>query len=202
MRSLADTTDLPVRTASLYFESNRKGEVVTMLATEVVPPPGKKRERRFKLVSEARARDGGPPVRDQFEGSTEVVPGVPVILARQWHLTPGVWQARLLVEDRPGPHLPDGHHPVLPVQRHGASVAGKHDWAPHALGKRALRRGEEIVREAPPTLIQPGGDGRLTPTLGISLQGAPPGEYAITLTVDDEKTGETLSRTEPFTVGP
>ena len=58
------------------------------------------------------------------------------------------------------------------------------------------------MREAPPTLIQPGGDGRLTRTLGISLQGAPPGEYALTLAVKDEKTGETLTRTEPFTVAP
>ena len=58
------------------------------------------------------------------------------------------------------------------------------------------------MRETPPTLIQPGGDGRLTRTLGISLQGAPLGEYALTLTVKDEKSGETLSRSEPFTVVP
>ena len=57
-------------------------------------------------------------------------------------------------------------------------------------------------KKAPPTLIQPGGDGRLTRTLGISLLGAPPGEYALALTVKDEKSGETLSRTEPFTVAP
>jgi VWFA-related protein len=245
MRSLADTTDLPVRTATLYFEHNKKGEVATMLATEVVPPPGKKGERLFKLVSEARARDGGLPVRDQFEGSTEVVPGVPVILARQWHLTPGVWQARLLVEDTttgrigtvlhtfevPDPKVfrmstpiltaeledPDGKKkPKVALGRtfrtgtilycqynvYGATVDSKHDWVPHALGSWMLRRGDEVVREAPPTLIQPGGDGRLTRTLGISLQGAPPGEYSITLTVKDEKTGETLTRTEPFTVAP
>jgi VWFA-related protein len=245
MRSLADTTDLAVRTATLYFESNKKGEVATMLATEVLPPPGRERRRLFKLVSEARARDGGPPVRDQFEGSTEVVPGVPVILARQWHLTPGVWQARLLVEDTttgrmgtvlhtfevPDPKAfrmstpiltaeiedPEGQKkPKVALARtfrtgtilycqynvYGASVPRKRDWAPHALGSWALRRGDELVREAPPTLIQPGGDGRLTRTLGISLQGAPPGEYALTLTVKDEKTGETLSTTEPFTVAP
>jgi VWFA-related protein len=245
MRSLADTTDLAVRTATLYFEHNRKGEVATMLATEVLPLPGKKGERLFKLVSEARARDGGPPVRDQFEGSTEVAPGVPVILARQWHLTPGVWQARLLVEDTtsgrigtvlhtfevPDPRVfrmstpiltaeledPDGQRkPKVALARtfrtgtvlycqynvYGASVDGRHDWVPHALGSWALRRGDEVVREAPPTLIQPGGDGRLTRTLGISLQGAPPGEYSITLAVRDEKNGETLERTEPFTVAP
>jgi hypothetical protein len=58
------------------------------------------------------------------------------------------------------------------------------------------------VRENPPTLIQPGGDGRLTRTLGISLLGAPPGEYSLDLVVKDEKTGETLERNEAFTVGP
>jgi hypothetical protein len=245
MRSLADTTDLPVRTATLYFEDNKKGEVATMLATEVVPPPGRNGERLFRLVSEARSRDGGPPVRDQFEGSPEVVPGVPVILARQWHLPAGVWQVRLLVEDTttgrlgtvlhtfevPDPKVfrmstpiltaeledPDGKRkPKVALGRtfrtgttlycqysvYGASVDGKHDWAPHALGGWTLRRGGELVREAPPTLIQPGPDGRVTRTLGISLQGAPAGEYALTLTVKDEKSGETLSRAEPFTVAP
>lgn len=245
MRSLADTTDLPVRTATLFFEHNPKGEVATMLATEVLPAPGKERGRLFKLVSEARARDGGPPVRDQFEGSTDVVPRVPVILARQWHLTAGVWQVRLLVEDTatgrmgtvlhtfevPDPKTfrmstpiltaeledPDGKRkPKVALARtfrtgsvlycqysvYGAQVDRKNDWVPHALGAWTLRRGDEIVREAPPTLIQPGGDGRLTRTLGISLQGAPPGEYSLTLTVKDEKNGETLVRREPFTVAP
>ena len=65
-----------------------------------------------------------------------------------------------------------------------------------------MRRGDEIVRESPPTLIQPGGDGRLTRTLGISLQGAPSGEYALILSVKDDKSGETLTRAEPFTVAP
>jgi len=245
MRSLADTHDLAVRTATLYFESNKKGEVATMLATEVLPLPGRERRRLFKLVSEARARDGGPPVRDQFEGATEVVPGVPVILARQWHLAPGVWQARLLVEDTttgrigtvlhtfevPDPKVFRMSTPILTAELedpqgqkkpkvalartfrsgavlycqynvYGASVPGKHDWAPHALGAWALRRGDELVREAPPTLIQPGSDGRLTRTLGISLQGASPGEYSLTLTVKDERTGDTLSAAEPFTVVP
>jgi hypothetical protein len=85
---------------------------------------------------------------------------------------------------------------------YGANLDGKHDWAAHAIGSWTLRRGDELVREAPPTLIQPGGDGRLTRTLGISLQGAPLGEYSLTLSVNDEKTGVTLSRSEPFTVVP
>jgi VWFA-related protein len=245
MRSLADVTELPLRVSTLFFEANRKGEVATMLATEVVPGPGKSGERLFKLVSEARSRDGGPPVRDEFEGSPEVAPGAPVILSRQWHLPPGVWQVRLLVEDtashRIGTALhtfevpdskafrmstpiltaeiedPDGKRkPKVALGRtfrtggtlycqynvYGARAPGTHDWAPHAIGGWTLRRGEEVVREASLTLIQPGADGRLTRTLGISLLGAPPGEYALALTVKDEKSGETLSRTEPFTVSP
>jgi hypothetical protein len=184
-------------------------------------------------------------VRDEFEGSPEVTPGVPVILARQWRLPAGVWQVRLLVEDTatkrigtvlhtfevPDPKAfrlstpiltaeiedPDGQRkPKVALGRtfrsggvlycqynvYGAQSGGKHDWAPHALGGWTLRRGDEVVRQAPPTLIQPGSDGRLTRTLGISLQGASAGEYALVLTVRNEKSGETLERTEPFTVSP
>jgi hypothetical protein len=245
MRSLADTTDLPVRTSTFFFEANKKGEVATMLATEVLPRATKKDTRLFKLVSEARARDGGPPVRDEFEGSPQITPGVPVILARQWRLAPGVWQARLVVEDVaarrfgtvlhtfevPDPKVfrlstpiltseiedPDGQRrPKVALGRtfrtgstlycqynvYGAHVPGKHDWAPHALAGWTLRRGDAVVREAPPTLIQPGGDGRLTRTLGLSLAGALPGEHTLTITVKDEKTGETLTRIEAFTVAP
>jgi hypothetical protein len=245
MRSLADTTDLPLRVSTLFFEANKKGEVATLLATEVVPPAGKPGGRLFKLVSEARSRDGGPTVRDEFEGSPDVHPGVPVILARQWSMPPGVWQVRLLVEDTatrrigtvlhtfevPDPKTfrlstpiltaeledPNGKRkPKVALGRtfrtgstlycqysvYGAAVPGKHDWAPHALGGWALRRGDELVREAPPTLIQPGGDGRLTRTLGISLQGAPPGEYSLVLAAKNEKTGETVERTEAFTIAP
>ena len=50
--------------------------------------------------------------------------------------------------------------------------------------------------------IQPGNDGRLTRTLGLSLQDTPPGEYTLTLTVTDEKSGQTVTRVEPFTVAP
>ncbi len=244
MRSLADTIDLPLRVATLFFEGNGKGEVATMLASEVVPPPGRPGERLFKLVSEARPRGGGSPVRDQFEGSPNVTPGVPVILARQWHLTPGVWQVRLLVEDTVTKRIGTALHtfevpdpkafristPILTAEiedpngkrkpkvalgrtfRSGGIVfcqynvygaaPGKSDWVPHVFGSWQLRRGEELVREGAPTLIQPAGDGRLTRTLGISLQGAAPGEYALTLAVRDEKSGQTLARSEPFTVAP
>jgi VWFA-related protein len=245
MRSLADSTELPLRVTMLYFEPNKKGEVATMLAAEVVPPPGKAGERLFKLVSEARARDGGVPVRDQFEGTPSVRPGLPIVLSRQWHLPSGVWQVRLVAEDtttgRIGTvvhtfEVPDAKAfrmstPILTAEiedpegkrkpkvalartyRSGTTLycqysvynappAGKHDWAPHALGSWKLRLGEEVVREAPPTLIQPAPDGRVTRTLGLSLQGAAPGEYSLEIRVRDEATGREVARTESFTVAP
>jgi hypothetical protein len=73
--------------------------------------------------------------------------------------------------------------------------AGKHDAVTRAWGSWTLRRGDDLVRESPPTLIQAGRDGRLTRTLGLSLAGATPGEYALTLSVKDEGTGQTLVRT-------
>jgi hypothetical protein len=183
-------------------------------------------------------------VRDQFEGSPDAMPGLPLILARQWHLPPGVWQVRLVVEDTTTGRIGSVFHtfevpdpkafrlstPILTAEledpngkrqpkvtltrtfRSGSlvycqySVYGgrveTHDWLPHAFGSWTLRHGEDIVREAPLTLIQPAGDGRLTRTLGLSLQGASPGEYALTLNVRDDKSGRTISRTETFSVIP
>jgi VWFA-related protein len=245
MRSLADTTDLPLRVTMLYFEPNKKGEVATMLAAEVVPAPGKAGERLFKLVSEARARDGGAPVRDQFEGTPRVRPGEPIVLSRQWSLPSGVWQLRLVAEDRTTGRVgtvvhtfevpdakafristpiltadiddPDGKRkPRVALSRtfrggstvycqysvYNAAAGGKHDWAPHAFGSWTLRRGDDVERAGPPTLIQPAPDGRLTRTLGLSLQGAAPGEYSLELRVRDERTGEEAVRRESFTVAP
>ena len=85
---------------------------------------------------------------------------------------------------------------------YGAPAAGAHDWVPHVFGSWALRRGDSVVRDAPATLIQPAPDGRVTRTLGISLEGAEPGEYALLIGARDEKTGEVVTRTEPFTVAP
>ena len=157
MRSLADSTDLPVRVATLFFEASKKGEVATMLATEVLPSPGKKGERLYKLVSEARARDGGPPVRDQFEGSPEVTPGVPVILARQWHLPAGVWQVRLLVEDTTTGRFGT----VLHTFEVPDPKAFRHVDADPDRRARGPRREEEAEGRPRPHL--PGGDDALLP---------------------------------------
>jgi hypothetical protein len=242
LTSVADTTELPLRLSAFYFEPNERGEVATLLAIEVVPPPAPGSERVFKVVSEARARDGGPPVRDHFELAPAQDAAGPAVLARQWHLPAGVWQLRLLVEDGasgrigtaihtfevPGPAAFRLSTPILTTEiedpggrrkpklglartfRAGSllycqySVYGAPGGGAPArvLGSWTLRRGDTVVREAPPTPIQPAADGRVTRTLGVSLQGAETGEYALVLTARDEKTGASLTRTEPFTVAP
>jgi VWFA-related protein len=240
MSSLADTTDLPLRATTYHFEPGSDGKVVTMLAVELLPPPGPKGTRSFNLAFEARARDGGPPVGDRMEGSWSVEPGKPLVLARQWSLAPGTWQLRLLAEDvetkRIGTlvhtfEVPDAkgfrlstplvtdelqdpngsRRPKIALERsfrpggvlycqysvYGATASKP---ASRVLGSWVLRRELEIVRESAPSPIQPAGDGRLTRTLGINLEGATPGEYALVLNVRDEQTGRTATRTEPFSV--
>jgi hypothetical protein len=100
LRSIAETSDMPLRVATLFFEENGKGKVTTMYATEIRFPPGTEGERKVKTIAEAHPRDGGKPLRDEFDETLEVVPGVPAILSRHWHMPPGVWQVRILVEDK------------------------------------------------------------------------------------------------------
>jgi hypothetical protein len=99
MRSLADTTELPLRVATLFFGDNGRGEVTTMYAAEVDDAVTAPVKRRFVTVVEARPRDGGKPVRDEYEQEVPIVPGVPTVLSRQWQMPPGVWQLRLLARD-------------------------------------------------------------------------------------------------------
>jgi hypothetical protein len=99
MRSIAETSDLPLRVATLFFEDNGKGKVTTMYATEIRYPSGTEGKRKVKTIAEAWPRDGGKALRDEFDEKLEIVPGVPTILSRHWHMPPGVWQIRILVED-------------------------------------------------------------------------------------------------------
>jgi VWFA-related protein len=99
MSSLADTTELPLRVTTMQFDPTATGEVTTLCAAEVRLPADARGTRRIGAVSEARPRDGGPAVRDEFEQEVRVVPGAPAIVSRQWRMPPGVWQLRLLVRD-------------------------------------------------------------------------------------------------------
>jgi VWFA-related protein len=99
MRSIAETSDLPLRVATLFFEDNGKGKVTTMYATEIRYPAGTEGQRKVKTIAEAWPRDAGKPLRDEFDEKLDVRSGVPTILSRHWHMPPGVWQIRILVED-------------------------------------------------------------------------------------------------------
>jgi VWFA-related protein len=238
MRSVSDATDLPLRAATLFFDANARGEVATLVATEVAPGPGR---RRIRVAAEARRAEGGTPVREQFEETVDAPPDVPVVLARQWRLPAGVWQVRVLVQDVKSGNVgtavytfevPDpkafrlstplltnaieeeagGARPRLTLGRafppegrlycqfgvHGA--AGGRGAPPRVTSSWELRRQGALLHQAPPTAIEPSADGALARLFGLSLEGAPPGEYSLTLRVTDEGTGEILVRTEEFTV--
>ena len=59
LRSIAETSDLPLRIATLFFEDNGKGKVTTMYATEIRFPRGTEGRRKVKTIAEAHPRDGG-----------------------------------------------------------------------------------------------------------------------------------------------
>jgi len=100
LRSITEASELPLRVGTMFFESDGKGDVTTMFATEI-RPPGELQEgrRRFFTVAEAWPRDGGTPLHDQFEEDLDVHPGVPTVLSRHWSMPPGVWQVRIHVRD-------------------------------------------------------------------------------------------------------
>jgi VWFA-related protein len=81
---------------------------------------------------------------------------------------------------------------------HGA--AGGRGTPPRVTSSWELRRGGTLVHANPPAPIAPAPDGAIARLFGFSLEGAQPGEYSLTLRVTDEATGETLVRTEEFTV--
>jgi hypothetical protein len=244
MRSLSETSDLPLRVATLFFEDNGKGHVTTMYATEIRYPPGTEGKRKVETIAEAYPRDGGKPIRDEFDETLRIVPGVPTILSRHWHMPPGVWQIRILVEDAEDERIGTALHtfevpspeefrlstPILTseleerngqprprvvlsrtyrsgqvlfcqIQVHGAADDPK-EKLPHVKAGYELRRGDRLVRAAEPTRIRPEWDGRLSRLLGLSLEGAATGNYTLVLTAEDEITGQTLSKSESFTVRP
>ena len=239
IHAVSDTTDLSLRAATLTFEANERGEVTTLLAAEVSMPPGGPGRHAFKVATEARRAEGGPAVQDRFETTVDNRLGAPALLARQWGLPAGVWQVRVLVEDRASGRLGTVLHtfevpvpkrlrlstPILAgeLEESGGtrkprlalsrtfpsgrilycqySVYGAASpTAPRVTASWALYRGDDLVREAPPTPIRPTADGRLTRTLGLSLEGAAPGAYSLVLTIEDDATHEQVTRTEEFTV--
>ena len=95
---VSDVTDVPLRVGTLFLEPSPKGEVTTTMAVELEPLPTAMEERRLNLLIEARPLVKGEAVRDSAE--LTVPPGSrPVVAAREMHLAPGLWQARVVVRD-------------------------------------------------------------------------------------------------------
>lgn len=69
---------------------------------------------------------------------------------------------------------------------------------PRVVAGWELRRGDAVVREGMPSVIQRTADGRLVRTLGVSLDGLDPGEYALVLKIVEGE--RELSRSEPFSI--
>ncbi len=67
----------------------------------------------------------------------------------------------------------------------------------------ALRRGNgRVLVAAPETPMQPGSDGSLARSLGVPLDGAPPGLYEVIVVVTDIVAGQTAEAREPILIEP
>jgi len=92
-RELSDRADVPIRVATV--PGGEAGAVELRLWLEPVQPA---RERALKLLVEARPLAGGELVHD-LANLTVPAATAPQGVRRQLRLTPGVWQARVVVTD-------------------------------------------------------------------------------------------------------
>jgi len=98
LQLVTDSTDVPLRVGALFLAPPGHGRVPTTIAVELGGVDGDMRERRLTLSIEARPSHGGEPVRDianvSLRSSTR-----PAAITRDLLLTPGLWQARVVVRD-------------------------------------------------------------------------------------------------------
>jgi hypothetical protein len=96
LRAMSDRTDVPFRVAVAPGDASAEGSIRLQLQLDPVPERG---ERRLKLLIEARPLAGGGLVHD---GADLTVPPSESAqsIARELLLSPGVWQARVVVTDQ------------------------------------------------------------------------------------------------------
>jgi VWFA-related protein len=80
----------------------------------------------------------------------------------------------------------------------GAQKAGSTGKARVTGAYQIVRTDGGVLKEAPPTPIQPTSLGAIMRFMGINLSGAPPGEYELVLTVRDEVAGKAIENRQPF----
>ena len=59
-----------------------------------------------------------------------------------------------------------------------------------------------MIKEGPPSGIEPSSDGTLMRFLGFGLAGFEPGDYTLVLRAKDEVSGKSCAADEPFTIVP
>jgi VWFA-related protein len=100
IHSVADRTSLPLRVTARVLTPSREDGVPTTVAIEIGNESGEPgQERRFDLLIEARAARVGHVVRDSA-GLTVRSREARVVATRELLLRPGLWQMRVVVEDR------------------------------------------------------------------------------------------------------
>jgi VWFA-related protein len=96
---VSDAVDIPLRVSTLFLDNAPvKGDVTTTVAVELDATARDKAERQLNLLIEARPLDHHGAVRDSGE-LTLPSGSRPVVVTRELHLRPGVWQARVVVRD-------------------------------------------------------------------------------------------------------
>jgi hypothetical protein len=132
----------------------------------------------FKVPPTESFRTSTPILTDSLQGDPKQGPQRPVPLARRT--------------------FPSGANLVYVFEVYGAGPASS---PPRVTSACEVRRadGSPLVKGAA-SPIEPGPQGELGRQVPISLQGAPPGDYEIVLTLENEGSRERLQVRDPFTV--
>ncbi|PYQ02358.1 MAG: hypothetical protein DMF83_23725, partial [Acidobacteria bacterium] len=73
---------------------------------------------------------------------------------------------------------------------------------PRVRASYAILRAGHVIKEGPPSAIEPTSDGQLLRLLGFGLAGFEPGDYALVLSVTDDVAGKSCAIDEAFTIIP
>ena len=73
---------------------------------------------------------------------------------------------------------------------------------PRVSASYAIVRAGHVIKDGPPSAIEPTGDGHLLRLLGFGLAGFEPGDYTLVLRATDEVSGRRCETAEPFTIIP
>jgi hypothetical protein len=155
LRAMSDRTDVPFEVAATTEATTGPGPVPVRLELRLLP--GGDKERRLKLLIEARPLAKGELVHDGAE--LTVPPGdVPRTVGRELRLLPGVWQARVVLTDEAtgavGSVLHTFEVPVAPSDSSRAVSAAPRPPAP-AGPRRSTPRSETPAPAVSTTAIDP-----------------------------------------------